>query len=409
MPPEILLMLAKMIADKRRRSAARDAALAPQAGTADKVAGAAGSIAPQAGGAYLGNSLASGGSSSVATPNILGASRVVPSPSSVATPNLLGASRVVPPDAGFGNLGLENMGYGNFGSMGIGPQAGIVAGTALTAKGVKDLVDGKKSDPLTRGVTAMSTFGGSELARLAGFGNHKSTKERQSDYWGNLAEDNGTSDYWKDQAKGQLKVINDSIAGKHIGLNEDGTPEASDKEWNFGEELAAIKSGKRHNTSMFRGIKGNKEAFGGADEWEAYTDDQRDNIIQAAAKEGLLYSSKGSVDYTNYDKVRELRDQVLAGKYEGLSFDKPNGAVATSAGADTTSTRRAPSGGGKSRRGGGRRINLTNPFLNTPDPNIISDIIKTNVTSTPQFGHDVQSIYNDNEYFNPLEYRGIYG
>lgn len=385
MPVELLAMLIKAIADRRRNSAARNAALSPEGGTTAKVAGAATKLGSQAAGHYVADQLIGSGSSAIPT-------NVSPG---IATPKIVGA-KVLP--------AAEPTILGNFGSMGIGPQAGIAAATMLTAKGVKDLVDGKKSDPLTRGVTAMSTFGGSELARLAGFGKHKSTKERQSDYWNNVAEGDETSDYWKDQAKGYLKTMGeDKYAGKSI--NEDGS---AGGEWNFEKELEAIKAGKRHNTSMFRGIKGNKEAFGGPDEWESYTDDQRDNILQAAAKENLLYSSKGSVDYTNYDKIRALRDKVLAGEYEGLSFDKPNGTPAAASTSSSGGTKKT-SGGGKSRRGGGRRLNLTNPFLNTPDPNIISEIIKTNVTSTPQFGHDVQSVYNDNEYFNPLEYRGVYG
>jgi len=70
---------------------------------------------------------------------------------------------------------------GNFGSMGFGPQAGIVAGTALTAKGLSDLAQNKKGDPLSRGVTAMSTFGFSEMGRALGLGGHKSTRQEASD------------------------------------------------------------------------------------------------------------------------------------------------------------------------------------------------------------------------------------
>lgn len=388
MPPEILLMLAKLIADKRRNSAAREAALAPQAGTAEKVTGAAAGATPQIGGAYLGSKLAGSGSASVATPNIVGASRIVPSPSSVATPNLLSASRVVPPEAGFGNLGLENLGYGNFGSMGIGPQAGIVAGTALTAKGVKDLIDGKKSDPLTRGVTAMSTFGFSEGARALGFGDHKSTKEIQSDKWSDMVKEGKLT-------KEQADHFYFKGAEKDDQIYDEG-PRKGQK-WSWEGALEDAKKDPKH----FAAVAGNIDTLG-QDFWKL-SDQQRDTWVKTLIDNDQYYSSKGMINIKDQDFARQAHQDVLSGKIPLLAATVDPNAPAT----DKSGSKK-PSGG-SSRRGGGRRLNLTNPFLNTPDPDIISEIIKTNVTSTPQFGHDVQSVYNDNEYFNPLEYRGIYG
>ena len=63
---------------------------------------------------------------------------------SIATPNVLGASRVPAADPTI---------FGNFSSMGIGPQAGITAGIAFGAKGIKDLLNNKK----TKGLKTISS------------------------------------------------------------------------------------------------------------------------------------------------------------------------------------------------------------------------------------------------------------
>jgi len=81
-------------------------------------------------------------------------------PSTIPTPPILGQSGAAPSI------------LGNFGSMGIGPQAGIVAGTALLAKGTSDLIKGKNDkSPIglaARGQTAITSGGLSEVARATG-------------------------------------------------------------------------------------------------------------------------------------------------------------------------------------------------------------------------------------------------
>lgn len=60
---------------------------------------------------------------------------------------------------------------GNFSAMGPGPQAGIILGTALAAKGIADAARGKKDNSpvglASRAQALASTFGFSELGRLA--------------------------------------------------------------------------------------------------------------------------------------------------------------------------------------------------------------------------------------------------
>lgn len=207
---------------------------------------------------------------------------------------------------------------GNFSSMGFGPQAGIIAGTVMTAQGIKDLVQGKKSSLPTRAVTAMSTFGGSELARALGFGNHKSTKQHQAERWGKIADSADSSDYWKNAAATHAQVMNDkSVAGKWI--NEKGEVEGA---WTLDKAIRAIKAGDARNTAAFRtGALGHQRVIG--NEWGTINDDQRDQFIREAANRNLYYGDHG--DTMLKKEGKDLFAELLAGKL-------PNSAPSTAPG-----------------------------------------------------------------------------
>lgn len=86
---------------------------------------------------------------------------------------------------------------GNFGAMGAGPQAGIVAGTVLTAQGVDDALHGRSGNPLARIQSGISTGGFTELARPFGITGHKSTKDYQNQRTQDLMKMGYTADQMK--------------------------------------------------------------------------------------------------------------------------------------------------------------------------------------------------------------------
>jgi hypothetical protein len=134
---------------------------------------------------------------------------------SVASEALVGP---VAPSIEAGTLAGPAAMEGGFGSLGLGPQAAVLAGTALTGKGIYDLAKNKKGDPLSRGVTAMSTFGLSEIARGLGLGGKKSTKEIQAGRDNDLVEKNitGYKDYLAQRGKTDKGYVNNKFANSRL-------------------------------------------------------------------------------------------------------------------------------------------------------------------------------------------------
>ena len=295
-----------------------------------------------------------------------------------------------------------------------------VAGTALGAynayKGIKD------GSPVQAGLGGLGAVGGLNAlgytlgpwgvaasiglpvaaSLLGGAFDQKSTKEYQAERWGALADKGITSakDFEHDPN-------DDSIYDANQG------PRAGQK-WNFQNALGDAKVDPRH----FAGVLGNFETFG--NDWTKLGHQQRDTIVSQLANQGLYDSSKGDVRITDAAKAKQIYDDVLANKIELLNID-PNSAWKSNV--DGQIVEHMPEGltpapapqqgdgprtGGPlrtpRRRRGGRLPPMENPFLNQPDPNIISQQIDFPVTSSQSFGQQVANVYTQNA-INPLDYR----
>lgn len=160
-PPEILLM---MMAEKEKQAQAQNQ------GGAGLAKPAAGAGAAGAGASYLGGTsaaTAAGQTAGTAGVNIANAGAGVGLKGSAA------ASQAAPTMAG------------NLAGMGALPALGILAGTALTAKGVNDAIKGREDNSNTgkaaRAQSAVSTFGFSELGRGLGIGGGKGKDQQGRD------------------------------------------------------------------------------------------------------------------------------------------------------------------------------------------------------------------------------------
>lgn len=186
--------------------------------------------------------------------------------------------------------------FGNFSSMGFGPQAGIILGTTMTAQGLKDLAEGKKSSLPTRVVTAMSTFGGSELARALGFGSHKSTRQRQSDVTerllGRFADDPAYQAY---------------VSATRAGWDEAPKGPAYFGKYNtFGEYKKA-----GLDATDLSGVEGNIDLYG--NRWSSLNDEQRRAITQLNIDADNYYSEDGGVKLKNKDLAEEFYQKYIQG------------------------------------------------------------------------------------------------
>lgn len=206
----------------------------------------------------------------------------------IANATRTGASQLAPNAATPGLLS-------GWGSLGIGPQAGIVAGTALTAKGLYDLQQGRKGDPFSRGVTAMSTFGFSELGRALGVGSpstrdiaKSNTKSLQ-----NIGKDDAN---WQDYVQGMRKQYDSGptdptkpFAGKYGSWDE--------------YKRAGLEA------SDLTGVYGNLKTFG--PDWEKLSQDQRVAVTQGLINANLYDSKKGEVDIVNETEAKKIAQGIL--------------------------------------------------------------------------------------------------
>ena len=238
--------------------------------------------AGQATGAYLAGkgvgSLVGGGSAGATTAGTTGGS--------VATPEIVSATRLPPP-------GMLGSAMSNFGAMGIGPQAGIVGGTLLAGKGIYDAYKGKEDNSPTglasRLQAGITTGGLSEVGRLVGMGG-KSTKDYQKERWGKLSP----------AAQGLYQANhpdNDTgvwQTGKYAG-----------QKWSFDKALDLAKE----DPTNFIGVLGNLETFG--DRWLGVPLEKQKEVVSQLVNQGLYTSDKGDVLIKDKGKAQSIFDKVL--------------------------------------------------------------------------------------------------
>jgi len=187
---------------------------------------------------------------------------------------------------------------GNFSSMGIGPQAGIAAGLAFGAKGLKDLLMNKKTKGWEgwggRITLGAATGGLSEVARAFGVGSHKSTKQVQDDHTNYLLSQH------KDDPKYQayIKAMRGNMT-KPTGKAFHGGDYATWDEYK--------KAGL--DAKDLTGAEGILDEF--QNEWTNLDQSQREGITQKFIDNNLLFSKEGDIDLGDEKKARELFNEYL--------------------------------------------------------------------------------------------------
>ena len=190
---------------------------------------------------------------------------------------------------------------GQFGALGVGPQAGILGGLALGAKGLSDLVKGKETKGIEgwggRATLGMATGGLSEVGRAFGLG-QKSTDDYRNERIEALGE---TSPQWQNYQQ-QRYDAEKAGTSSHDGWEKG-------EKWNWEKALDLAKNDGTH----FAGVMGNAETFG--DEFLGLDQEKQKQISQELANQGLYHSNKGNVLIAD-DKQQQARDiyaQLIGG------------------------------------------------------------------------------------------------
>ncbi len=252
-----------------------------------------------------------GQTASLAAPEIVGAGRVAGQGAAEAGGGMLGeAGNYVAPalaaaiaakgtyDAYKGwehggegmRSGLTTAGAG-IGSLMFGPGLGTAAGAAFG----NVLGYGLQGDSWKNKAALLATSPILLGAKLAGVDlMHKTTKQVQQERWGKLADNKIAgidAAYAANHPQGDTGVWD---TGKYAG-----------QKWTFekASELA------KEDPSSFRSVYGNYATFG--NDWNTYSDKQRDAITAGLLDANLYKSEKGDIIVTDEDKAHEIKNQVL--------------------------------------------------------------------------------------------------
>lgn len=186
------------------------------------------------------------------------------------------------------------------GGLGLLPAAGIAGGLALGAKGAKDLLEGKETKGWEgwggRATLGIATGGLSEVARLAGLGGHKSTKDYQDERWGSL------SPGLQELRSASHPEDDDRVwdTGKYAG-----------QEYTFDKALDLASEDPTH----FIAVLGNLETFG--DEWVSVPLDKQKEVVSRLIDEGLYTSDKGDILISDPNQAKNIFNEVMGSEEEG--------------------------------------------------------------------------------------------
>lgn len=287
-----------------------------------------GSTAATLGGAYLANQLIGTGAAAIPAAPVIAngvtaaASGAAGASTGAAAGGIGAASGAAAGEAAATPVivnGATGLGFGA--SLGLG--VGVGAGAALASKGIQDGLAQKKTDwganvdTASRLQAAASTFGFSELGRLAGVKiGHETTKATQARRWTSLIKDNIAG---AEQQANALFSLGD-MAGKDPVTGE---------KWKFDVALDRVKNGA---TNEFNGVYGNFKTFG--NDWSTYSDQQKNDITRAIANANLYESKKGDVLIKDAEAARKIKDQVLGGNPAPVVNDKVQRSSTRSPGID---------------------------------------------------------------------------
>lgn len=169
---------------------------------------------------------------------------------------------------------------------GAGLGAGLAAAAPLAGFG-----------PLGWGALGLAALGGAAggfgLTELLG---HKSTKQYQAERWGDVKESG-------------VQNADAAFAANHPE-GDDGTWDTGDfagKKWNWEDAKTLAKQDPIH----FNLVLGNFETFG--NDWNAYDQQTRNQIISRLVDEDLYESTKGDIRIKDSERARQIKDEVLGG------------------------------------------------------------------------------------------------
>lgn len=180
------------------------------------------------------------------------------------------------------------------------PYVAAPLGAYLAVQGTKDALKGKKSNPLARLQSGITTGGFSEVARALGAGKGKTEAEdkRRS----NLAKQ-GISLYngdkgWEEKYNA---VINPNFAKDFVGADDKGN-------W-VNNKFASTRDESALTGKDIDKYAAWSEMFG--DKWNKASDDTRYKIGDEAVKRGLLREHHGTLDVNSNDEFNSFASSLL--------------------------------------------------------------------------------------------------
>lgn len=230
------------------------------------------------------SSVGSNAAQTVATPEVISASRV---PGSVADSGVASAA----PSGLSQGLGAAGAAYGTYQAL-----KGVESGNPVQAGlGGAGAWAGLNALGVGLGPAGWATIAAPAILSML-HGKHETTKEAQKKRWAGLADRDIAGAEEGYQAMHQVE---------DPGINKTG-PTAGQK-WNFNTALEEVKTS---TPGQFRGVYGNFDTFG--NDWINYTPEIQDKIIQGVANAGLYTSKKGDVLIKDKAAAQKIKDQVLA-------------------------------------------------------------------------------------------------
>lgn len=222
-----------------------------------------------------------------------GGSAATEGASQIATPEILGANRVIESAAAAPAEGA------GFGSSFLGTAVPLAA-VAYGANTAYDFAKGKKLSPLQKAAMALPTAGLSlvsdRLQSALGL-NHKSTKEMQAERWGALMDagvPNAEVAYAANHPDGDTGKWS---SGKYAG-----------QDWTF-EKAADL---AREDPTHFQHVLGNYQALG--NEYSSLNDAQQKAFTSQALAEGLYNANKGDVLINDQDRAKSILAGIIGQK-----------------------------------------------------------------------------------------------